>query len=135
MGIIDKLKKDKKGKSVLHDLLKKKEPEQDASKGLQEKSDDIEVRELNPAEADKISETDELNTRGEEGTEKQVREFRTEGMHEFELESLGASSDASIKAEYKVRMNKLIDKGKVDEAITVLQELKQKLIEKHKGKA
>lgn len=130
MGIIDKLRKDKKGKSVLDDLLKKKESEQDPLEGARAKPDDIEVRELHPAEAEKISEMADQASEPDESAAKPVREFRTEGMHEFELDSLGASSDANIKVEYKVRVNKLVDAGKIEDAIAVLEELKRKLIEK-----
>jgi hypothetical protein len=58
---------------------------------------------------------------------KPTREFRTQGMHEFTLDSLGDSPNAGIKVEYQARVKRLLSEDKIDEAIQALQELKQKL--------
>lgn len=126
MSIIDKLKKGKKTESVLEALTKKKEPEATDKEG-RPRDLDVEVRELNPSGSGKEEVLEEYDTEMVE--EKTVREFRTEGMHEFELDSLGTSNDAIVKAEYKFRISDLIDKNQIDKAITLLEELKQKLTE------
>jgi hypothetical protein len=48
-------------------------------------------------------------------------------MHEFDIDSLGASNDGAIRIEYKTKVCKLIDLGAVDEAIELLRDLKSKL--------
>jgi hypothetical protein len=48
-------------------------------------------------------------------------------MHEFDIDSLGASNDGAIRIEYKSKVCKLIDVGAVDEAIELLKDLKSKL--------
>jgi hypothetical protein len=126
MSIIDRLKKGKKVESVLDALTKKKEPEMKDT-GTKPNDLDVEVRELNPSGPGKEDVLEDLDM--EPVDEKPVREFRTEGMHEFELDSLGTSSDAIMKTEYKFRINDLIDKNQIDEAIAVLEELKRKLAE------
>jgi len=124
MDIIEKLKKERKVRSVF-DVIKKG---REAKQPVEERPDDIEVRELNPAQPSVAGEQSRDDADATE--EKEVREFRTEGMHEFELDSLGTSSDAIMKTEYKFRINDLIDKNQIDEAIAVLEELKRKLGEK-----
>jgi hypothetical protein len=124
MSIIDRLKKDKKNESVLDKLTKKKERKKEDI--IAEKSEDIEVRELPASSAtEKIVAPDDI---GMEAIDmKSVREFRTEGMHEFELDSLSAGSTDNIKGEYKSRVMAMIDKGQIDAAIKLLEELKLKL--------
>lgn len=129
MGIIDKLKKGKKKESVLDSLVKKKEPEEEAKDKIQGKPDDIEVRELPDTSRPSASEVSEDVMDITQLEAKPIREFRTEGMHEFDIDSLGIGSDANIKAEYKSKIAKLIDKNNIDAAINLLQELKQKLAE------
>ena len=128
MGILDRLKKRKKDESVLDALIKKKTSKEQPDDVVQDSSSDIEVRELSPSQrasdAEDVADITDF--------EKPIREFRTSGMHEFELDSLGADSDANIKVEYKVRIGTLIDQGKIDEAIQLLGELKIKLAEKDK---
>jgi hypothetical protein len=127
MGIIDRLKKGKKSESVLDSLIREKEPPKTKDE-IAGKSGDIEVRELNPVAQDKIAMPEDIGMEPvEENNAKHVREFRTEGMHEFTLDSLGNSPNTNIKAEYKAKVNRLINEDKIDEAISVLQELKQKL--------
>lgn len=126
MSILDRLKKGKKMESVLDALTKKKEPET-GDPAKKPRDLDVEVRELNPSGGGKEEVLEDYDMEMVE--EKPVREFRTEGMHEFELDSLGTSSDAIVKAEYKFRINDLIDKNQIDEAVTVLEELKRKLSE------
>jgi hypothetical protein len=63
----------------------------------------------------------------EPAEDKPVREFRTDGMHEFDIDSLGAGGDASTRIEYKARINQMIDTGQLDEAIELLNELKSRL--------
>lgn len=128
MGILDKLRKDKKSESVLDSLIKKKEPDK-AKEATIEKSDDIEVRELNPADAEKIAMPEDIGMEPIREDVKPTREFRTEGMHEFTLDSLGNSPGEKLKAEYKARVSRLIVEDKIDEAISALQELKRKLAE------
>ncbi len=124
MNIIDKLKKKKKSGSVLDSLIKKKEPKADAEDMVQKKLDDIEVREITSSNKPVDSEEIEERTQPEE---KPIREFRTEGMREFDIESLGVDSNANMKAEYKARITTLIDQDKIDEAMNLLHELKSKL--------
>jgi hypothetical protein len=120
MDIIEKLKKEKKIRSVFDVILEDK----DAKERPAEKQNDIEVRELHPAQP--IG-SDSERGETEPGETRPVREFRTEGMHEFDIESLGASSDGAIRIEYKTKVCKLIDTGAFDEAIELIQDLKAKL--------
>lgn len=130
MGILDKLKKGKKSESILDSLVKKKSEEKKEKEPVTKKPDDIEVRELKPAASEEVTSPEEIGMQPiSEDIPKPVHEFRTSGMHEFSLESLGSSPDASIKVEYKAKVNKLIEEDKIEEAIKVLQELKQKLNE------
>jgi len=125
MSIIDRLKKAKKSESVLDSLVKKKEPEK--TKDEQSRSSDIEVRELHPSTEAKIGLPEDIGMQPVEEDTKPVREFRTQGMHEFTLDSLGNSPNAGIKAEYQARVKRLMSEEKIDEAIQALHELKQKL--------
>lgn len=128
MGILDKLKKDKKKESVLDSLLKKKEPEKKPGE-IPKKPDDFEVRELPTSDTDKLAMADDIDMEPIDEGPKPVQEFRAEGMHEFTLDSLSENAGgANIKAEYKSRVVQLIDKGKIDEAIKLLEELQLKLI-------
>ena len=120
MDIIEKLKKEKKIRSVFDVILTEKNaPEQPV-----DKTDDIEVREIHSTQrvADETESADP-----EPDSTRPVREFRTEGMHEFDIDSLGASNDGAIRIEYKTKVCKLIDLGAVDEAIELLKDLKSKL--------
>jgi len=126
MNIIDRLKKGKKGESVLDSLFKKKDTKEEADI-VHDTQDDIEVRELEssemPTAAEEIVDISEIE-------EKPTREFRTEGMTEFDIESLGGDTNAGVKAEYKARIGSLIDDNKIDEAMNLLKELKTRLAEK-----
>ncbi|MGQ9464385.1 MAG: hypothetical protein ACUVQ3_03100 [bacterium] len=117
MDIIKKLKKEKKPESVFDTLIKKKSGEQT----LQQKSEDIEVTALNPDKP-----PSEVPVVREKKETVPKREFRTEGMHEFDIDSLGVDSDASLKIEYKAKIMTLIDENRFDEAIDLLKELKEK---------
>lgn len=128
MGILDKLKKEKKDESVLDALVKKKSAKEEPDDVVHESSSDVEVRELRAAPKPASSENEEVSDITD--FEKPIREFRTSGIHEFELDSLGADGDANIKVEYKMRIGTLIDQGKIDEAMRLLEELKVKLAEK-----
>lgn len=123
MDIIEKLKKEKKVRSVFDIILKGKEKKAEHF----EKSPDIEVRELSPAAA--VPEPEQANAEPGPPEQKPIREFRTEGMHEFDIDSLGASGHGALKVEYKARLVHLVDEGKIDEAIEVLKELKKRLSE------
>jgi hypothetical protein len=120
MDIIEKLKKEKKVRSVFEVIFKSKE----AKTAPEEKLADIEVRELDPASPSVAEPTQDDEVEDEE---KPVREFRTEGMHEFDMDSLSASGDGALRIEYKAKVSKLIDERRVDEAIETLKELKSKL--------
>jgi hypothetical protein len=120
MDIIEKLKKERKIRSVFDVIKESKETKENT----EEKANDIEVRELSPAHP-QVNEPDRAET--EPAEEKPVREFRTDGMHEFDIDSLGAGGDASTRLEYKARINQLIDTGQLDEAIELLNELKSRL--------
>jgi hypothetical protein len=85
---------------------------------------DMEVRDMSP---DKVV---PAKPAAEKAEKPRTREFRTEGMHEFDIESLGESGDASTRIEYKSRVMALIDDEKIDEAIEVLKELKARLAQK-----
>lgn len=120
MDIIEKLKKEKKIRSVFDVIL----TEKSAVEEPEDKPDDIEVREIHSVQH-VVEEQETVDP--EPDTTKPVREFRTEGMHEFDIESLGASNDGAIRIEYKTKVCKLIDLGAVDEAIELLRDLKAKL--------
>jgi hypothetical protein len=120
MDIIEKLKKEKKVRSVFDVILDEKNTREQPAEG----PDDIEVREIHSVQ--RVVEESE-NVDPESGHTREVREFRTEGMHEFDIESLGASNDGAIRIEYKTKVCKLIDLGEVDEAIELLKDLKAKL--------
>lgn len=120
MDIIEKLKKERKVRSVF-DVIKKG---REAKQPVEERPDDIEVRELNPAQPSVAGEQSRDDTDATE--EKEVREFRTEGMHEFDIDSLGVSGDGAVRIEYKSKIGKLIDAGKFDEAIELLEDLKSR---------
>jgi hypothetical protein len=120
MDIIDKLKKDKKGKSVFDTFIKKKK---EAEKKQEEarKPSDIEVREIHP-------ESPPPSVPPQEPKPNSVTtEFRAEGLREFDMETLGESAQTNTNVEYKYKVDKLIDDGKIDEAIKLLLELKKKL--------
>jgi hypothetical protein len=131
MDIIEKLRKEKKVRSVFEVIFKSK----DAQAEPEEKLADIEVRELDPASpSGAVDDEPERGDDTEDG-ERPVREFRTEGMHEFDMESLSASGEGALRVEYKARVGRLIDERRVDEAIEVLKDLKSRLdnIEKPPG--
>ena len=120
MDIIEKLKKDRKIRSVFDIILKGDEKKEE----VEQRPSDIEVRELDPVQPLE-DETDIAET--EPAEVRPVREFRTEGMHEFDIDSLGSSGDGAIRIEYKTKVCKLIDTGHFDEAIELLKELRAKL--------
>ncbi|UCG92842.1 MAG: hypothetical protein JSV97_03800 [candidate division WOR-3 bacterium] len=126
MGIIDKLKKEKKEQSVFEYLIEKKKEQEKPEETPQTKSPDIVVRELGQQPPEQQIVEPEIPS-NEDQEDKRVSEFRTEGMHEFDIESLGASSDASIKIEYKAMIAKMIDESKIDDAIELLKELRERL--------
>ena len=126
MEIIDRLRKEKKVRSVFDAIIRNKE----AKEAPEEKLTDFEVRELTPGGTPAVAEPAPDDEVGDE--EKPLREFRTEGMHEFDMESLSASGDGALRVEYKAKVCKLIDERRVDEAIEVLKELKSKLEENEK---
>jgi len=126
MDIIDKLKKGKKDRSVFDSLIKKKEAEKEFEETPETRPPEIVVRELKATEP-QTPQTEPADTEPKE--DKPVREFRTEGMREFDFDSLGTSSGANVKIEYKAMIAKLIDENKIDDAIGLLQELKTRLSE------
>jgi hypothetical protein len=128
MDIIDKLKKEKNDQSVIEYLLEKKKEKEKPEETPQTRPPDIVVRELDHQTPEEQIAQPEVPS-SEEQEDKRVSEFRTEGMHEFDIESLGTSSDASIKIEYKAMIAKMIDESKIDDAIELLKELKERLAE------
>ncbi len=124
MDIIDKLKKEKKARSVFDIILKSKEPVEE-----HEKPSDIEVRELGPAAPQAVEPDQTPPTEDTSAEPSPIREFRTEGMHEFDIDSLGASGEGALRIEYKSKILVMIDEGRIDEAIECLNELKSKLSE------
>ncbi len=124
MDIIERLRREKKKRSVFDIILKGKETKVEEPG----KSPDIEVRELEPT-APAAPQPEQAGVEAGEEEQKPIREFRTEGMHEFDIDSLGVSGQGALKAEYKARLVHLIDKGTIDEAIELLKELKIKLLE------
>ncbi len=118
MDIIKKLKKDKKPESVFDSLIKKKPTEEVAK----QKPEDMEVTALTPEKL--VPGTTAVPEKKETTS---TREFRTEGMHEFDIESLGTDENASIKIEYKAKIMSLIDENRFDEAMELMKELKEKI--------
>lgn len=128
MDIIDKLKKEKKEQSVFEQLIEKKKEKEKSEETPQTKSPDIVVRELGQqTPQQQVPQPEVPSTDAPE--DKRVREFRTDGLHEFDIDSLGTPSDANIKIEYKSMINKMIDENKIDDAMELLKELKQRLAE------
>ncbi|UCF71027.1 MAG: hypothetical protein JSW49_01765 [candidate division WOR-3 bacterium] len=125
MDIIERLRKEKKKRSVFDIILKGKETKAEEPG----KSPDIEVRELEPTAPAAAPQPEQAGVEPGEEEQKPIREFRTEGMHEFDIDSLGISGQGALKAEYKARLVHLIDKGTIDEAIDLLKELRVKLLE------
>ncbi|MEO0094614.1 MAG: hypothetical protein ABIL46_01020 [candidate division WOR-3 bacterium] len=119
MDIIKKLKKDKKPESVFETLISKKKT---AEETPVQKSEDMEVTALTPEKS--LSESAAPVEKKEPVS---TREFRTEGMHEFDIDSLGVDVSASLKIEYKSKIITLIDENKFDEAVELINELKEKL--------
>lgn len=118
MDIIKRLKKEKKAESIFDELIKNKDNEKKDSTTPA----DVEVTQLTP---DK-SPVDQGKPVAP--AEKPVkREFHAEGMHEFDIESLGTSAHMSAKLEYKARISIAIDEGKFEEAIELIRELQQKI--------
>ncbi|MEO0123403.1 MAG: hypothetical protein ABIL69_05295 [candidate division WOR-3 bacterium] len=117
MDIIKKLKKDKKPESVFDSLIKKKPTEETPI----QKPEDMEVTALTPEKP--VPGTTPVAEKKETTP---TREFRTEGMHEFDIESLGVDGSASLKIEYKAKIMSLIDENRFDEAIELIKELKEK---------
>ncbi len=124
MDILNRLKKEKKPESVFDSVIKKKEKETKVEPGTVPA--DIVVTHISQ---DKTPPPEKPLPVVKEPPVK--REFRTEGMHEFELDSLGIpDKKASIKAEYRAKVIALIDKEQYGEAIETLMELQMKLDEK-----
>lgn len=118
MDIINMLRKGKKQESVFDAIVKKKDEKVKAAA----KSPDVEVTQLTP---DKAASPE---VKAAEPKEKGVkREFRTEGMHEFDMESLGTSANQGAKIEYKARISAAIDENRFSEAIELIMELQQKI--------
>lgn len=126
MGIVDKLKKKKKSGSVFDAILKKKKTEKEKKEGVPEKPPDMEVTQINAEKSYAAPVEKEVEEK------RLVTEFRTEGLHEFDIDSLGAVSGSNIKIEYKSKITQLIDADKIDEAIRLLLELKDKLANRDK---
>ncbi len=118
MDIIKKLKKEKKPESVFDSLIKKKPAEETSI----QKPEDMEVTALTPEKP--LPGTTPVTEKKETAP---TREFRTEGMHEFDIDSLGVDGSASLKIEYKAKIMSLIDENRYDEAIELLKELKEKI--------
>jgi hypothetical protein len=126
MDILNKLKKDKKTDSVFDSVIKKKERE--STPEFVAKPTDMEVTQLS---GDKAPPQEKQAPPVKESAPK--REFRTEGLHEFELDSLGVpDQQVDLKLEYKTKVVALIDQEKYGEAIEMLMELQLKLSEKPK---
>jgi len=126
MDILNKLKKDKKTDSVFDSVIKKKEKE--STPGFVAKPTDMEVTQIS---GDKAPPQEKQALPAKEPAPK--REFRTEGLHEFELDSLGVpDQQANLKLEFKTKIVALIDQEKYGEAIEMLMELQLKLTEKTK---
>lgn len=119
MDIINRLKKGKKTESVFDALVKKKAP----ADPTPAKSLDADVTPLSP-DTNRNPETHTAETK--EPVAKQ-RTIRTEGMHEFDLESLGQSPDAGLRVEYRQRITNLLDEDRFDEAIDLIKEFKRRL--------
>jgi hypothetical protein len=126
MDILNKLKKDKKTDSVFDSVIKKKDKE--TKPGFVAKPTDMEVTQIS---GDKAPTQEKQAPPAKEPAPK--REFRTEGLHEFELDSLGVpDQQANLKLEYRAKVVALIDGEKYGEAIEMLMELQMKLDEKPK---
>jgi hypothetical protein len=126
MDILNKLKKDKKSDSVFDSVIKKKE--KDTTPEIVARPTDMEVTQIS---GDKAAQQEKAAVPAKETTPK--REFRTEGMHEFSLDSLGIpDQQANLKTEYRAKVIALIDQQKYGEAIEMLMELQMKLDEKTK---
>ncbi len=118
MDIIKRLKKDKKPESVFDTLIKKKPTEEPPI----QKPEDMEVTALTPEKP-----VGKTTPESEKKETTPTREFRTGGMHEFDIDSLGVDGSASVKIEYKAKIMSFIDENRFDEAIELIKELKEKI--------
>uniref|UniRef100_A0A7C4TAV6 Uncharacterized protein n=1 Tax=candidate division WOR-3 bacterium TaxID=2052148 RepID=A0A7C4TAV6_UNCW3 len=116
MDIINKLKRGKKEESVFDSLIKKKETKEESGT----KPVDMEVTAITPDKP--VSESVSAKP-----ANVPKREFRTEGMQEFDIESLGVDSGASLKIEYKAKIMSSIDENRFEEAIELIKQLQEKL--------
>ena len=122
MDILQKLKSQKKDKeSVLSSIFSKKEKEPEKKAGPEPDPD------ITPLEKPG---TEEKVVFRQERVVSRPQTFHTEGLKEFDLESLKGDENAPIKAEFAQRVGSFIIEGKVDEAITALNELKEILRKK-----
>lgn len=126
MDILNRLKKDKKSNSIFDSVIKKKEKE--STSEFAAKQSDMEVTHIS---GDKPAVQEKPATPVKESSPK--REFRTDGLKEFELDSLGVpDKQANLKSEYRAKVIALIDKEQYGEAIEMLMELQIKLGEQQK---
>ena len=126
MDIIEKLKKEKKDQSIFDELIKKKEEKKQSE---HERPPDILVREIKQESPPEPEPELPAAVADESLPARPAREFRTDGMQEFDIDSLGTAGDAHIKIEYKSMISKMIDENKIDDALELLKELKQRLAE------
>ncbi len=124
MDILNRLKKDKKSDSVFDSVIKKKEKE--SASEITTQPSGMEVTHIS---GDKPAIQEKVTPPVKEPAPK--REFRTEGLKEFELDSLGIpDKQANLKSEFRAKVIGLFDKEKYGEAIELLMELQLKLEEK-----
>lgn len=125
MDILNRLKREKKADSVMDSVIKKKEKEPQPEIAAQPSN--MEVTHIS---GDKPA-AQEKTTPPPVKEPAPKREFRTDGLREFELDSLGVpDKHANLKAEYRAKLTALYDNGQYGEAIELLMELQIQISEK-----
>lgn len=122
MDILRKLKSEKKDKeNLLSSILQKKEGADDKAKT----QPDPEITQINkPVLEEKRS------VLREDRLVAKPKTFTTEGMREFDLESLKADDIANMRIEYARRIESLVVEGKLDDAAALINELRERLKQK-----
>jgi len=123
MDILKRLKKKKEEDSPFSELVKKQPKKKEEPK----KDEDIEIKPLH-VEHPTATEPPAQAT----PTKKEEPVFHASGMRELDFDSMADSEDnrALLKEEYIKRMGDLIRDEKIEEAITLLDELNKRLGDK-----
>ncbi len=117
MDILKKLKTEKKEKNDLLSSIIKKDTDEEKKPEV-----DNDITQLNnpPKVEEKV-------VFREERVISRPKTFSTDGIREFTLDSLSPDETENVKMEYAKVINNYIIEGRLDEALELLTELKNKL--------